>query len=132
MGGTAADKSVLIVEDDANARSDLQAILQNHGYDTVVAGDGLAAINLLRTGIRPRLILLDMILPGADGWQFFAERLRDSSLAQLPVVIMTGVGIASKDWARALGAADLIRKPIDVPRLLNLVQEYAGSEGVAP
>ncbi|OAI46960.1 hypothetical protein AYO44_01925 [Planctomycetaceae bacterium SCGC AG-212-F19] len=128
MGGTEADSTILIVEDDAGARGDLQTLLETHGYPTVGAGDGLSAINLLRSGMRPRLILLDMILPGADGWQFCAERLRDSALAKLPVIIMTGVGIASRDWAKGLGAADLLRKPIDVPRLLDMVETYAGPE----
>lgn len=63
-------------------------------------------------------------LPGADGWQFFAERLHTPALAAVPVVVMTGVGIASDEWAKALSATDLLRKPIDVDRLLDEVNQY--------
>lgn len=131
MGDAAAADSILIVEDDGLARAALETLLASHGHATLAAADALAAINLFRSGTRPRLILLDMVLPGADGWQFFAERARDPALAAIPVAIMTGVGIASEEWARALGAIGLLRKPIDVNQLLGIVRQYAGP-GAAP
>src|SRR5262245_55015417 len=116
FGETAMSATIMIVEDDTIASAGLTTILESHGYQVVSAGDALMALNLLRSGLRPCLILLDMILPGADGWQFFAERLQaPTAVAAIPVVVMTGVGIASKEWAVAMGAEDLLRKPIDVP-----------------
>jgi CheY-like chemotaxis protein len=128
-----ANATILIVEDDPTAREDLSTLLRSEGYRIAAAGDGLAAINLLRAGLRPDLILLDMILPGADGWQFFAERQRDPAVAAIPVVIMTGVGIASDDWAHALGAVGLLRKPIGLDDLLATIRRRVqGLTGVAP
>jgi CheY-like chemotaxis protein len=132
MSGPPTDRTIMIVEDDVSARADLAHLLACRGYATLTADNALAAVNLLRSGARPHLILLDMILPGADGWQFFAERLAAPALGAIPVVVMTGLGVASEEWARALGAVDLIRKPIDVTRLLELVNRHAGPPAAKP
>jgi CheY-like chemotaxis protein len=118
---------ILIVEDDAIARAGLAAILQANGYATLTAASGQAALAQLRSTSRPALILLDMILSGSNGWQFIAELRKDATLAGIPVVILTGMTIASDEWARSLGAVGLLRKPIDVPMLLDTVRRHVGA-----
>jgi CheY-like chemotaxis protein len=111
--------TILIVEDDVIARTGLSALLQAHGYLTHEVADAAEAMDRFRFGLAPDAVLLDMILPGNDGWSFLSQRRQDKLLASVPVVIMTAIGIASEEWARSLGAVGLLRKPIDADRLLG-------------
>ncbi|OAI45121.1 hypothetical protein AYO44_13100 [Planctomycetaceae bacterium SCGC AG-212-F19] len=124
--------TVLIVEDDPNARGDVAALLRAGGYDPIAVEDGEDALRLLRDGLDPALILLDMVLPRIDGWQFFALRAQDPLLSDIPVLVMTGVDFATKEWAIAMGGTDLLPKPIDPTTLLDLVRRYATPDGVTP
>jgi len=81
----------------------------------------------LQAGLLPDLILLDMIMPVQDGWQFCHQKQRDESLAPIPVVIMTGLSIVSDEWESSLGGTALLRKPIDVPALLETVRRHSNS-----
>ncbi|MBL8794635.1 MAG: response regulator [Planctomycetia bacterium] len=120
-------KTVLIVEDDEIARTGLYTILLSHGYDALTAANGAEALQRLRAGPPPDLILLDMVLPTFDGWRFLPVWRQDPALASIPLVVMTGLAIASDDWAKALGAASLLRKPIDVNVLLGTVGRLTGT-----
>jgi two-component system cell cycle response regulator DivK len=123
--------TVLIVEDDHIARIGLATLLQSHGFQTVEATDAGEAIELIHSGSAPDVILLDMILRGRDGWTFLGQRRHDRVLAAAPLVIMTGLGIASDEWARSLGAVCLLRKPIDVDALLATVGNLTQSRSPA-
>lgn len=116
--------TILVVEDDDAARAGLANLLQPEGYDVVAEPDGTSALNRITKGLTPALILLDMIVPGLDGWQFLGLRHTDRELAAIPVVIMTGLGVASEEWAASLGASQLLRKPIDVDSLLDAVRRH--------
>jgi CheY-like chemotaxis protein len=115
-------KSILIVEDDEIACAGLSSILRSHGYRVFVAADGREAQERFEQGLNPDLILLDMILPRFDGWHFIGQRQKAKLFAGAPVIIMTGLGIASKEWALSLGAVELLRKPIDVEVLVAAVE----------
>jgi CheY-like chemotaxis protein len=115
-------KAVLIVEDNEVERLGLAALLRREGYAVSTAADVPAAMALLHQGAAPCLILLDMLLPGLDGWDFLTMRQRDAALAAVPVVILTGLGVASPEWAHSLGAAACFRKPLPVPALLDEVR----------
>jgi CheY-like chemotaxis protein len=117
-------QTVLVIEDDEIARTGLVAVLLNHGYEPVAAANGREALDRLQQGARPDLILLDMILPVCDGWRFLAERRQDAALSEIPVVVMTGLGIASDEWAKSLRAAALLRKPLNVATLLDTVRRF--------
>jgi len=125
-------KTVLIVEDDEIARTGLYTILLSHGYDALTAVNGEEALKRLRAGPPPDLILLDMVLPTFDGWRFLPVWRQDPALSSIPLMVMTGLSIASDEWAKALGAACLLRKPIDVDRLLSAIGRLtAGTAGCA-
>lgn len=116
--------TILIVEDDEIACLGLTYLLQADGYDTVTAANGQEALERLQAVPRPDLILLDMILPECDGWVFCGRRRHDAKAAAVPVVIMTGLGIADEAWAKSLGAVGLLPKPLDVPELLRTVARH--------
>jgi CheY-like chemotaxis protein len=118
-------QTILVVEDDEIARTGLCYILLAHGYDVLTAGNGAEALERLRLDPRPDLILLDMILPSFDGWRFLPVWQRDPVLSAIPVVLMTGLAVASDEWAKALGVESLLRKPIDVDTLLDTVRRHA-------
>jgi CheY-like chemotaxis protein len=120
--GTLAGRTLLVVEDNATAREGFAAALRREGCRVVLAADGAEALSLVRATPAPDLILLDMLTPVADGWCFLRERRRDPTAASIPVVIVTALSIASPEWAAALGAAGLIRKPVEPDILLREVR----------
>src|SRR5439155_10806734 len=120
--GEATGPTLLIVEDNEITRAGLATVLQREGYSVVTAQDGKEALESLVHGPTPDLILLDMLLPGVDGWQFLNRRRPDPALASVPVVITTALGIASPEWATSLGATGLLQKPIDTGPLLREVR----------
>ncbi len=117
-------KLLLIVEDNAISREGMAVILRQAGYSVVAFPDGQAALNYLTSKPAPDLILLDMLIPppGCDGWRFLQQRKRLPGLAGIPVIITTGIGIASNEWAASLGACGLLHKPIDLEALLAEVR----------
>ncbi len=119
-----AGKTILVVEDDSIQREVLLALLEKQGYAVRAAADGKTGLDLLRSGLVPDLILLDMMIPppDCDGWRFLEKQRKMPALASIPVVIMTSLSVASEEWAASLGACCLIRKPIDVEPVLASVQ----------
>jgi putative two-component system response regulator len=106
----------------------MAAILRLEGYAVRSAGDGKESLDLLLAGTPPDLILLDMLAPGFDGWRFLEQRKRNPGVAEAPVIIITGLNIASPDWAHSLGAAGFLRKPVDVPLLLEEIKRALKAE----
>lgn len=117
-----AATSLLLVEDNEVEREGLAVILRREGFTVAEAATGNEALGQLRAGV-PSLILLDMLLPdGQDGW-FLLETIRDvPEWSTIPVIIITGLGIASFEWAQALGALDVVRKPIATDDLLQKIR----------
>ena len=115
---------VLIVEDDADIREPTARALQMEGYDVAVAGDGQEALTLLRYGLRPTVIVLDLALPTMDAFAFRAAMLNlDPQLVTVPVVIYSARSMpAIKAAAASLGADAFVQKP-GLDRLLKLVSE---------
>jgi CheY-like chemotaxis protein len=116
---------VLIVEDDFASREALVLLLQAVGYETAEAADGGAALAYLRGHPAPGLILLDLMMPVMDGWQFLAERRRDPELAAVPVVVFTAAGGIDARAVRVMGAEDILHKPADADDVLAAVRRYA-------
>jgi CheY-like chemotaxis protein len=110
-------KSVLVVEDDDVFRGAMRMVLQWEGFRVACARDGREALDLLRTGERPSLILLDLALPVLDGWRFRAEQKGDPALASIPVVVVSG-----HDVRGSLDAAGHVRKPFRPEQLLDAMR----------
>lgn len=116
--------TILVVEDDASTREGLIALLEGEGFAVLGAANGRQALDLL-AGVSqpPRLILLDLMMPVMDGWQFLAERRRTGiPEGGPPVVLLSGLGFIHD----APDVADFIRKPIDSGALLACVRRFCG------
>src|SRR5262245_20014691 len=111
-------KRILIVEDNEAALEGLTLVLRRAGCTVMAVTDGGATLALILGGILPDLVLLDMMTPGLDGWDFLVERRGDPRLAAIPVALHTSLGVASEEWAAGLGAIGLLRKPVQADRLL--------------
>jgi CheY-like chemotaxis protein len=119
-------KTVLLVEDDLATREALAAALQYRGYAVTAAPNGQEALARLREGQLPSVILLDLLMPVMDGWQFRAEQRRDARLSPIPVVIVTASGDV-RQKAEALGAAGFLQKPLDMDELVGHVRRHCDS-----
>jgi CheY-like chemotaxis protein len=104
---------VLIVEDERAARLGMEEILHVAGYAPVSAPNGQEALDLLRSGVPARAILLDLMMPVMDGWAFRREQLRDPYLAHIPVIVLSAL---HHGWVE--GVPPTLPKPIDVRQLL--------------
>ena len=122
---TAAGSDILVVEDDLATREALSLYLSIDGYAVATAANGREALDRLRAGPRPRLILLDLVMPVMDGPTFRAEQRRDPALADVPVLIVSGDG-AAEQKAAALGAVGHVRKPFMMDELVDEVRRYCG------
>ncbi len=114
---------VLIIEDDADLRDMMVQLLELEGFRADAAGDAAEALARLRAGDGlPKIILLDLMMPVMDGWQFCQQRAHDQTLAQVPVVLLTAA--PSHQAARAVGVSAILPKPFDYDTLLDTVRQY--------
>jgi CheY-like chemotaxis protein len=120
-----ANETILIIEDNDIQREGLAHLLRDRGYNVITAKDSFEGLRWMRTGPRPNLILLDMLIRqtsyGGDGWAFMSRRQHDPELSAVPVIITTGISSACDEWAASLGANGLLRKPIDGDEIFNAV-----------
>ena len=112
---------VLIVEDDADLREMMAQLLTVEGYTVEAAANGHDALEFLRSGPLPALILLDLMMPVMDGWEFWRRQRDDPAIAAVPVVVLSAV-----DHTRAaeFGSAAVLKKPLDFDLLLTLVRKH--------
>ena len=115
-------QKILVIEDDAVARADLQARLEANGYAVARAADAASALTVVNRE-HPDLILLDLGLPAGDGY-LVLERLRKiEALAAIPVLIVTGRSDAdTRKRVAAMGVAPVLTKPVDTEVLLAAVR----------
>jgi CheY-like chemotaxis protein len=113
-------RSILLVEDDEIVRRAIQMVLEWEGYQVECAANGQEALDMLRAGARPGLILLDVMMPVLDGGQFREEQKRDPELASIPVIV-----VSAASFAASVDAASLVRKPFEVEELLNAIRLHA-------
>jgi len=116
------ERRILLVEDDADIMGAMAAILEDEGYCVVHASDGEEALRALREGLRPCVIVLDLFMPGMSGIEFRRVQGSDPSIAQVPVIVVSGVANMRKE-IQSMGVARCFTKPVDVPALLGAVTE---------
>ena len=110
---------LLVVDDDVELCESLVDALTDAGYEPVAACDGVGALRLSHDGRAPSLILLDLMMPDMNGWQFREQQLLDRQMKDIPVVVMT----ASRDLRRHPVQADaFLFKPFTLEDLLDQVQ----------
>jgi len=114
---------VLVVDDEPFVRQALVEMLTSSGFPVVAASDGSVAIELLRQGLRPSLILLDLSMPKMDGRAFRIEQTRDPTLREIATVVLTGSLVDREALGRELGAP-VLAKPVDYDQLRALAGRY--------
>jgi CheY-like chemotaxis protein len=128
-------KSILIVDDDPDVVLYLTTLLEDHGYHTLSASDGMEGFDMARSG-RPDLILLDLMMPAKSGISLLADLKKDKVLMKIPVIMVTGVsgetGIGIQSVFQAMNddgesgcpqPAGYLEKPVRPQQLLRLVKE---------
>ncbi|MBI3071253.1 MAG: response regulator [Deltaproteobacteria bacterium] len=115
---------VFIVEDDADVRAMLAQALELEGYRVAAAENGQDALDKLHAASPPCLILLDLMMPVMNGWQFMAAQATDPELARIPVVVLSGDATLDKK-AESLGATGFLRKPVTIDALLETVEKFS-------
>ena len=112
---------ILIVDDDLDAGEAMSELLAYQGFDVALASDGQRALEALRRAeTLPDVILLDLMMPVMNGWQFRKAQLDDPQLAAVPVIVVTA-SLASESQLSQLKAAALFRKPVDTGTLVRKI-----------
>jgi len=113
---------VLIVDDSPTEQHVISTALEKHGFETVMASDGEEAIEIAESRL-PDLILMDIVMPGMDGFKATRQLAKNSSTASIPVVMLTTKDQATdKFWGLRQGAVEYLMKPIDDAALVAAVQ----------
>jgi len=120
----AEEQDVLVVDDDSAVLDGLTELLESEGYRVATARDGWSALEKLRGGLKPSVILLDLMMPAMDGWDFRQEQLRDDELKNIPVVIITAAGFSETSMKTQFGDIELVPKPLPVDALLSVVRRH--------
>jgi|SRR5690349_19760513 CheY-like chemotaxis protein len=108
---------LLIVEDEIAVRDALTKLVSKDGREIVTASDGQEALTRLMEVPRPCLILLDLMMPRMNGWEFLQRKSADPVIADIPTIVLSGS-------SRPAGAVHQLTKPVDVGRLLALIDQY--------
>jgi CheY-like chemotaxis protein len=126
LGGSTGQrrKTVLVVDDDRDARGMLKAVLEGAEYDVLQAGDGAEALRVLSAhASRCNIILLDLMMPVMNGWDFRRKQRESVDLAGIPVLLMS----AGAHMDAASGDMDVVgfmAKPVEVDELLAKVKKH--------
>jgi CheY-like chemotaxis protein len=118
--GSPAAGWILVVDDDEDIRETLVDVLADAGYAARVAAGGREALELLADGDLPSLILLDLMMPGMDGFAFRAAQAADPRIASIPVLVVSASRDLAKE-ARRLGATGWLQKPMKLDAVLREV-----------
>lgn len=122
------ERTVLIIEDEKLIIVSTQMVLEAAGFRVESAVNGEEGINKSKT-LRPDLILLDIMMPGIDGWETLTRLKRDPETSGIPVIIFT-----AREHSRGhqksteMGAADYFRKPFEPDELIELVEKHIGQK----
>jgi CheY-like chemotaxis protein len=114
--------TVLLVEDEEELRETMREALELHGYSVVAASDGQAALEELERIEHICMVLLDLLMPRMNGWDFLAEMRTRPALAAVPVIIHSSAASQAPQ-----GATRVLRKPLELERLLSVVREYCAA-----
>jgi CheY-like chemotaxis protein len=114
------ERPILLVDDDFDIRETLAELLRERGYSVVTAAHGQEALDILRRPLRPCLILLDLMMPVMDGYEFLDELAKDPALASLPVIVIT----AGASLGRQRINRPVMSKPFNLNQLMASVARH--------
>ncbi|HEX4462894.1 MAG TPA: response regulator [Polyangia bacterium] len=114
---------VLVIDDDVDIRDSIGDILELRGYRVARAANGREALERLKSGPPPCVILLDLMMPVLNGWEFREQQSRDARLAGVPVVVISGDG-STDEKAAKIGVSEFLRKPLELSAILDVVRRH--------
>jgi CheY-like chemotaxis protein len=121
MNGRRA-KTIMVVEDNEASRDALSRRLERRGYQVVLAIDGHEAVSIGRSAT-PDLILMDLGLPGIDGWEATRQLKSDPATSQIPIIVLSAHAMTNdRDMALAAGGDDFDTKPVRFHQLLEKIE----------
>jgi CheY-like chemotaxis protein len=115
---------VLIVDDDPDLLDVTSFVLEGEGFGVETAKNGAEALQRLRVGTLPAVVLLDLMMPVMNGYQFLEEVAKVPSLKEIPIVVLTAASLMEVPRATAV-----MHKPIELGSLVKLVERYAHGVG---
>jgi CheY-like chemotaxis protein len=114
---------ILIIEDDDDLRDSLNELLTIHNYQVIGVSNGREALDRLESGLSPCIIILDLMLPVMNGWDFRQQQLADNRWSEIPTIVLSGVNDLALESSR-LQAVGFFSKPIDFPSLFQTVDRF--------
>jgi DNA-binding response OmpR family regulator len=117
-------KRVLVVDDDLPLRGMLSAALRQHGFQVFLAGDGAEAQRALTLN-HPHIILLDLMMPGINGWDFLQKLNETGFLPHTPVIVISAHLRVDPQAVLQMGARAMLPKPFNLPDLIALIEHLA-------
>jgi CheY-like chemotaxis protein len=121
--------AVLLVEDNDDVREMMSLALELDGHTVCAAANGRDALKCLKDGMRPCLILMDLMMPVMNGWELRAALQKEPAWRDIPVVVISAV---NPDVAERLQNTAYVPKPVDIDNLLEMVCTYCRENGTAP
>ena len=122
-GGQRVAKDVLVVEDESYLCDLIADVLESEGHTARTASNGLEALDLMRQR-KPHIVLLDLMMPVMDGWEFMDALRENPQWDGVPIVIISAIYDA-KRTQRETGARAVITKPFDIDQITEIVRLYA-------
>jgi CheY-like chemotaxis protein/nitrogen-specific signal transduction histidine kinase len=124
--GDGSAGTILVIDDDADARALVRRLLAAEGFHVEEASDGASGLDAARS-LRPDAITLDVMMPGMDGWEVLKHIRADDTLADVPVIMLTV--LAEQQLAMALGATEYVTKPVDRSQLRGILRRHQRDKG---
>jgi CheY-like chemotaxis protein len=122
QAGTALKARILIAEDHVDSREAMRELLEAFGFEVIEAGNGMQAVAAALEHL-PRLILMDVMMPEMDGFQAIRELRQQPATRRTPIIALTAMD-GARELALHAGANDFVRKPVDIRRLIGLVNGW--------
>lgn len=115
--------TILLVDDNSDILEVIRVILETEGYRVATASNGVEALEQLRDGLVPQLVILDLSMPVMNGWEFRDQQLADPALRDIPTIIYSAVGSVQRESVGALRVLGAFDKGADFSAMLRLVAE---------
>ena len=132
MTASGCERTVLVVEDDADIRGAIVEVLTDGNYRPLVASNGADALDELRSAaFPPCVILLDVMMPVMDGTEFRTRQRDDETLRVIPVVVLSAHADATH-LAEQMAAEGFLKKPVDLVTLLQTVEQFCARDSAPP
>jgi CheY-like chemotaxis protein len=119
-------RDILVVDDEPDIRESLKEVLELEGYRVVAASNGREALDRLPDMSKPCVILLDLMMPVMNGWEFAEAVQADAVLADIPIVVVTAFSQEVESERRRIATRGVVAKPVDLNSLIRMVTRFCG------